>query len=194
MTQASFDLHKQKGDYAERIIKNMLESKGYVVYMPCTHGSHSFDIMAIKEKRLCVALDIKAKARMNNVRATGVNREHYDTYKRFSIKHNMPFWIVFVDEMEKSIYGNTIEQLDKEYNDTESMYPGMYPRQIHTKHGKKLVLWHLNQMKHIERLPDDDAFNLVKLSRRSYDYSPNIAESRTSDEQTRDERKTGDKA
>lgn len=172
MTRASFDFHKQKGAYAEQIIKNMLESKGYVVYMPCTDAAHSFDIMAIKDKRSCVALDIKAKARMNNIPATGVNGEHYDTYKKFSVQHNMPFWIVFVDEMEKSIYGNTIEELDKEYDDIKSMYPGKYPRRINTKYGKELVLWHLNQMKHIANLPNDDAFRLMKLSSRSYDYAP----------------------
>jgi hypothetical protein len=172
MTQQSFDFHRQKGEYAERIIKTMLESKGYVVYMPCTDGAHAFDIMAIKDKSCCVALDIKAKARMNNLLATGVNQSSYDTYKEFSHRHNMPFWIVFVDEMEKRIYGNTIDELDKDYEDLQSNYPAKYPRKIQTRFGKQIVLWHLGQMKHISELPDDDAIRLMEMSKRSYDYAP----------------------
>ena len=174
MTKISFEETKKKGEYAEKIVKQMLEAKGYVVYMPLTKGAHAFDIMAIKNKKTCIALDIKAKARLNKYPATGVDIRHYETYKEFSKKHNIPFWIVFVDEMEKKIYGNSIDLLDAEYVDHESPKMEKYPFRLLTKKNEDLILWHLNQMKEIAILPDNHANTLAGMNHRSYDYRPEL--------------------
>lgn len=172
MIRINFEERKKKGEYAEKIVKEMLEAKGYVVYMPLTKGAHAFDIMAIKNKKTCIALDIKAKARLNKYPATGVDIRHYETYKEFSKKHGMPFWIVFVDEMEKRIYGNSIDLLDVEYIDDVSTPKKTYPVRRLTRQNQELILWHLNQMKHIANLPDNHAIALAEMNHRSYEYRP----------------------
>ena len=63
MTRASFLMSLSKGEFAEQIIKGKMEARGFVVYRPTTDRAHAFDILAIKDKEKCIAIDVKAKAR-----------------------------------------------------------------------------------------------------------------------------------
>ena len=38
----------KKGNIGEKIVRNYLEKKGFIVYEPKTNGSHPFDKIAIK--------------------------------------------------------------------------------------------------------------------------------------------------
>lgn len=164
MIRKSFELAMQKGRIGEVYVKNWLERKGYIVYMPATNGAHAFDMMAIKDKAKCVALDIKCKARMNKFNATGINQNHFETYKAFQDKHNMPFWLVFVDEAEKLVYGNAIHTLEKGHRAKDGQYPMLIS-------GGKIRLWSLEQMIYICNLDDAVAAELAGLSQRNYAYT-----------------------
>lgn len=163
MTSTNFDKALQKGKYGEIVARELLESKGWVVYEPFTSGAHAFDMLAIKDKKKAIALDVKTKARMNKWKATGINLRHFETYKTFSENHNMPFWIVFVDELEMRIYGNTLQELEKPFQYKDEKYP-------FTMKSQNIRVWHLDQMKHIADLDKIITEKLIDLSQRNYEY------------------------
>lgn len=166
MTRKSFEVALQKGAVGEAIIRQHLEAKGWVVYQPITEGAHCFDMLGIFQKKSAVAFDVKAKARMNKYPCTGVNQTHFEEYQRFSERHAMPFWIVFVDEGMREIYGNTIQELER----PRSIAGIDYPWQMRARSGKVLRLWPLAAMKRIAVLSDDYASALSALNQRSYEY------------------------
>ena len=163
----NFDLALAKGEYGERIVRRILEAKGFVVYKPNTPGAHAFDALAIKDKQRCIALDVKAKARRNKYPDTGISVSHYRTYKAFSELHNMPFWIVFVDEMAGDIYGNTLEMLDREVTSNGISYPFEFQG--------KTRYWPLISMRLLHKLSEQEMLDLQNLSQRSHDYDPDFA-------------------
>lgn len=166
MTRPSFDQAKAKGAVGESIVRNILEQKGWIVYQPMTDGAHQFDMLCIKDKKAAVAFDVKAKARMNFAACTGVNQVHFEEYQRFSERHNMPFWIVFVDELMRSVYGNSLDELERPITIDGVRYP--YSKA--TKFGKMLRLWSLSSMKSIAGLDDVNVAKLAALSQRNHDY------------------------
>lgn len=166
MTQPSFERAMEKGAAGEAIVRAMLEAKGWVVYQPQTKGPHQFDMLCIKDKNAAIAFDVKAKARMNWAACTGINQTHFDEYDRFSARHNMPFWVVFVDERLGRIYGNSLTELERPV-----VVDGIsYPHKMQTKFGKLLRLWSLSSMKDIAPLDEAAAAHLAGLSQRNHDY------------------------
>lgn len=166
MTRTNFETALEKGRIGERIIRSLLEQKGWCIYQPNTPGAHAFDMMALKDKRVAIALDVKAKAMMNARPETGVNLKHYHDYRRFAERHKMDFWIFFVDEHAREIYGNRLAELDRPRvaNGCE------YPRTIRTRHGKEIILWPRDAMVGVARLSADEAQALREASQRSYAY------------------------
>lgn len=164
MTQINFKKALKKGAIGEEIIKDFLESKGWSVYQPFANKAHAFDMLAIKDKKNAIALDIKAKSRLDFIEATGVNTKHFETYKLFSEKHKMPFWIIFVDELQKTIYGNTIENLEKPVKTSTRNYPS-------TISNGNIRIWSLLSMKHISDLNEEQCNNLKSFNQRNSKYS-----------------------
>lgn len=168
MTQKNFDTAKAKGEYGEQIVREILERKGFVVYQPITNKAHAFDIMAIRDKRSCIAMDVKAKSRRNKYPDTGVNEEHYQIYAAFAEKHQMPFWVVFVDEMDGKIYGNSLRLLDTPVEVGGINYPLIWkPHQ-----GKVIRYWPLINMRHFADLTSDDMQILKSMNQRNHEFQP----------------------
>lgn len=93
------------GNYGEKIVKEYLETKGYIVYKPMTNGSHPFDNLLTKGKdKICIA-EVKTKPKMKKYNCTGFNYNHYLEYKAISKKHNLDVFIFFVDWELKAVYG-----------------------------------------------------------------------------------------
>jgi hypothetical protein len=164
--QTSFETALKKGDLAEKAIKGILEKRGYVVYMPKTEGSHAFDMLAIKNKETAIALDIKAKARRTKYKDTGIDVRLYNVYKNFSVKHNMPFWVIFVDESMKKAYGNELSVLDQE----RVLDGHKYPWECITQEGRRIVYWHIDSMITIADLEESLVNDLIVTSQRNYEY------------------------
>jgi hypothetical protein len=169
MIRKSFDKALKKGAVGEAIVRQLMEAKGWTVYQPFTEGAHAFDILGIKDKKTAIALDVKTKARLNKWPITGVSQSHFEEYWEFSEKHCMQFWIVFVDEMLREIYGNTIEELERSVLCEDGT---IYPWVSEDPRGKKIRYWHLDSMRHIADIEVDDAETLRSLSQRSYEYKP----------------------
>lgn len=168
MMSSVFKKSLRKGDVGERIVRASLEGKGWVVYQPVTEGAHHFDMLSIKDKKTAIALDVKTKARMNHYPATGINQRHFEEYQRFSKKHLMSFWIVFVDEMLAQVYGNTLKELEKPREVQGNQYPMI------KNWNPPIRLWPLEAMKNIAQLQDCDKSELINLSQRKHEYSEEI--------------------
>jgi hypothetical protein len=166
MTRPNFEISLAKGELGEVIVRQIMENKGWVVYKPITDGAHPFDILAIKNKDRAIALDVKAKSRMNKFPATGIDKNHFLQYQAFSFKHNMPFYLVFVDEAQKSIYGQSLDELEKK----RVVHGVSYPFDMPTSY-KQVRLWPLVAMKHIANIDEIMANKLSALSQRNYQYS-----------------------
>ena len=147
-----------KGKIAEDIVRRHLEGKGWNVFQPKTKGGHAFDMLCIKDKRHAFAADIKCKARMNFKPVTGVDANAMKVYRNFSVRHNMPFWLIFADEAEKRIYGNSIANL------------GIGQTMV-TKQGAVFEYWPLADMVSIAEINDDDVFLMKDASQRGYGYA-----------------------
>ena len=164
-TRANFDTAKAKGEFGEQIVRRWLEGRGFVVYKPETEGAHAFDALAIKDKERCIALDVKAKARRNLYKDTGISERHYQTYAKFSQRHKMPFWVVFVDEMQGTIYGNSLGALNEAKVVDGVTYPLNY-------NGTRF--WPLQNMVPIHELSYQEQEELGRLSQRNYAYAPGV--------------------
>ena len=70
----------KKGDIGERIVKDLLEKKGYSVYKAITEKAHAFDFLAIKGKKQLLFVEVKTKAKTNKWPATGLDIRHWNEY------------------------------------------------------------------------------------------------------------------
>jgi len=165
MTQRNFEIALAKGEVGEMVVRRHLERKGWIVYKPHTEGAHAFDILAIFKKRTAIAIDVKSKSRMNKFPATGIEQRHFEEYRAFSEKHRMPFWVVFVDESQRTVYGNALSALEVPRFVSGTQYPFIMQTTRSTLH-----LWPLDAMKHIANLDDESASQLTSLSQRNYTY------------------------
>ena len=145
----------KKGNLGEDIILKWLEEKGWICYSVTSDRPHAFDFLAVKNKKEIMIVEVKAKAKLNNFPETGIEIKHYNEYKEILEKYNIPVFIIFVDEMLKEIYGNTLEELD---NDSRESPWG------------NQILFKMKNMIHIGNLTDEQAEELRKLSERSYGY------------------------
>lgn len=168
MIQTSFEQALLKGAVGESIVREWLEAKGFVVYQPITDGAHAFDMMAIQNKTLAIALDVKTKPAMNKWPATGVDAKALKVYQQFMGRHKMPFFVAFVDEQKRSVYGNWISVLEQ----PRTVGNNHYPFSFTNKFGKQIRLWPLEAMKEIAKLTEAQAQQLKQLSQRNYDYAP----------------------
>ena len=168
MISRSFSIALKKGAVGERIVRGLLEKNGWVVYQPITNGAHCFDMLSIKDKKKAIAIDVKAKARMNKWPATGVNERHFLEYKAFSETHNMPFWIFFVDELLGKIYGNELKELEVPIE----VEGEMYPKTIQWPGNSPAIrYWSLASMKLLADISEEEMKELSSYNQRSHGYN-----------------------
>lgn len=155
----------QKGDFAEAIIHEFLESKGYVVYKPVTDSAHPFDKLAIRDKRNVIIAEVKAKAKRNYFPDTGIDVRHYNDYIAIMEKHNIPVFIFFVDEMLGEIYGNFLSRLEREVVCECRGKELKYPRE---QNG--IIYFHMDNMQSVKKLTEAEIQHLKHKSERGYEY------------------------
>jgi len=163
MTRLNFNDKPQakKGAVGERIVKTFLESKGFCCYLPATEGAHAFDFLAIKDKKQCIALDVKSKARRNYYADTGIDIRHFNTYKDFAVRHNMRFFLCFIDEMIGKAYGNWLHLLQEEKEVGGKRYPSL---------EYQIIYFPLASMRLVKILNDSEINELKNYSTRTHDY------------------------
>ena len=154
----------KKGNIGERIVRQYLESKGLVVYQPVTERAHAFDMLAIKDKKQVVIAEIKSKALMNKWKATGFEQRHYQEYINIQKRHGIPVFVFFVDEHMGKIYGNTLDELDKEMIREGAKFP------LLISNGTTRI-YHFDSMKIVHDLTAAECEELKQYTRRSYKYA-----------------------
>lgn len=152
----------KKGNYGEKLVKNYLESKGWVVYNPETDGPHGFDKLYVKDKKHLVIVEVKTKTRLNKWNATGFDIKDYEGYLFIQNKYGLEVFIFFVDEHLKSIYGNKLSVLKEKYIAKD----GVYPMKL-----KNIIVFSLETMKTSSKISDEDSLYLKEHSSRNYDYT-----------------------
>lgn len=155
-TQKNFNIALTKGEIGESIIREYLESRGWIVYSPITKNKpHYFDQLATKNKEQVIAIDVKTKARLNKWAAQGINIKHYNEYKNFIEKVNVPFYIIFVDDKNGDVYSAELKNLKNGFN------PAPY-----------IIAWELKQMKFLFNIGEEKIRLLSKYDQRSYEFEP----------------------
>ena len=153
----SFEKALTKGEIGESIVRQHLEDKGWVVYFPFTKDRpHYFDMLATYRKQKAVAIDVKTKARLNAFPGQGIDRRHYDEYMVFVRETNVPFWLVFVDEMSGDIHAAELTTLH-------------HPVELC---GGKILAWPLSQMKLIAKLSQSQQQEIQRYNQRNHDWNP----------------------
>ena len=155
----------KKGNFAEDIVREYLEGKGFIVYEPITAAAHGFDKLAVKDKKQFVIAECKAKAKRKYFDDTGFNIKHYMEYKYAEKKHNIPVFIFFIDEHLEEIYGNWLSELEKPYIEINKPY-GEYPIK-----NKSIIYFPMHNMRrNLYKLSKEQVKYLRTHSTRNYDY------------------------
>ncbi len=146
----------KKGLLGEKIITKYLEKKGWIVYNPTTKDkAHYFDILATKNKKKVIAIDVKTKARLNNWNAQGIDFKHYKQYLKFTKDTSVPFWLFFVDDKTGRVHCSDITKLKD----------GFFP-------CSSIIAWRLTQMYFLFKISEEDILNISKLDTRNYNFNP----------------------
>ena len=154
----------KKGNIGEGIMQRYLEEKGYVLYNPTTPGVHTFDNLAIKDKKNVVIAEAKTKARLTKYECTGIDIRHYEEYEYIRKKHRIPVFIFFIDEWLKEIYGNFLSLLTYERTINNITYPWYPPW------GKQILFPMCNMRRNIYTLTTEEAEGIKKYNTRHYAY------------------------
>lgn len=158
----------KKGNIGERIVQEFIESKGFVVYSAITEKAHAFDFLAIKDKKIVIAAEVKTKSLMNKYKATGFDIRNRKYYLEFSQSHNIPIFVFFVDEQRKEIYGNWLSTLEQ----VREQDGVKYPFNLKTQKAE-IRLYPFSAMKKIVDIDVEVADKLKTLSQRNYEYREN---------------------
>lgn len=149
----------EKGDIGEKLVRRALRQKGYMLATFEPGQAHPCDNIVSKWDMQFRALDIKTYPRRSFFPDTGINYSHYEKY----IKSLNVFYLIFVDEIEKKVYGNKLEELDKQVFVNGLQYP------YFDGHGdKRKVYFPLQSMEFYSNLSDDFCNELRKISTSSY--------------------------
>jgi hypothetical protein len=152
----------KKGNVGERLVRDYLERRGFIVYEPQTEGAHGFDKLAILNKRQAIIVECKSKARRNKYADTGINIKHLNEYQYISEKHNLPVFIFFVDEMLGKIYGNTLKEL---------LMPRVVDGKQYPSRENGIIYFPLINTKWVCNIGTDDIELMKANATRNYDYA-----------------------
>lgn len=156
--QRSFEIALKKGECGERIFREFLEWRGWIVYQPLTKDkAHAFDMLATKDKSQIIGIDIKTKARLNKYAAQGINIKSWNEYLSFRDKMNIPFYLVFIDDKTGDVHSFEIGSEISSFNLTD-----------------KIIAWHLKDMDFLFNIGESNIKELSKFDQRNYLFNPNI--------------------
>ena len=154
----------KKGDVGERIVDDYFRNYGYIIYTPEEGSPHLIDRYYIKDKDNLFFAEVKTKPKRNNYPDTGFDYRHYEGYKILQdLGHKV--CVFFVDEVEASVYGNTLSEISKpstlEYNGRIIEYP--------LREGE-LIYFRRDTMKEVTILTQDEVMEIRGHESRNYPY------------------------
>jgi len=144
------DADFERGRAGEDMVVLALEKLGYKVYQTRSPGAHRFDMLFTKGKQMYLG-EVKTKPRRWAYPDTGYNLNSHYIYNEESIKHNLPFYVFFVDESIKKIYYSTINNLIIRRCVEGKCYPSIEP----TRMGDNIIYFPLGAMENLCDIDDD---------------------------------------
>ena len=159
-----FNKANSKGKIGELIVGEVFKRHGWIVYTPQENMSHAFDMIVIKDKKEAMAVDVKTKPARNYYPDTGLDLKDWNIYKEFTKRYTMTFWIIFVDENSKTIYGNYLEAMEKPVTIGKITYP------LIIKTNEPEILFPLQNMITFAKLTDQEANEIKAFNQRNYKY------------------------
>ena len=160
----------KKGDIGEKIVDDIIENNPDILcYAPITDGSHPVDrIVMSRDKREMMIVEVKTLNARDFYPDTGISIDHYNQYKYLQEKYCMNVQLVFVDERKGKVYGNLIDELDKEivvkHNGRDIVYPHNKYNSYAT--GEYIRYFALDSMKEIRDLTEEEILEIRKYSNR----------------------------
>ena len=157
----------KKGDYAEKIVMENLHSKDINTFKNSIDVPHPFDFLLYKKRNGIWELnpaDVKAKPKMSKYNATGIDQKDYQTYLDIQDRYNMNVYLFFVDEEMGKVYGNYLNELEKEVIDGEQKYPFT----LKDKYGIEIRIFHMDNMITQFRLTPEHREDLIELTDQKY--------------------------
>lgn len=148
----------KKGDIGEDIIQEYLEEKGWKVYRPSTSGAHWFDMLASKDKKEIIALDVKTKARFNYRACQGINKKTCKEYVELLDVLSVPFYLFFVDDKNGNVHKVEFSKLKG-----KGFTP---PKSSH------IIAWDLQEMEYLFNIGEDKIRALSIFDKRNHKYKP----------------------
>jgi len=146
----------KKGTIAENFVQEKLQEAGWVVYRPTSR--HKVDFICEKKNEF-VAVDVKAKAQRMWYDDTGIDARDLEVYKQLPL----PVYLVFVDDITGTTYGESIAYLciaRRIGKYTYPMFSGHY------------VYFPLSAMKPLWKIPTEILQALRDVTERKKDYEP----------------------
>ena len=157
-------LQVKKGNLGEKIVDEYFEGQGYIIYEPTTDGAHLIDRLYVKDKKQLIFADVKTKPKRNKYPDTGFNYKNYKEYEVLE-KMGLEVWIIFVDEVEGAIYGNTLEKL------SEPCSIEHYGRTIEYPLTEgEIIYFYRNNMIDINLLSREEVAEIKSYNTRKYEY------------------------
>ena len=151
-----FNISLKKGELGEKIVREFLEAKDWIVYQPMTKDkAHYFDMMCTFKKEKVIAIDVKTKARLNKWNAQGIDKKHYNEYINFINTTKVNFYLFFVDDKIGDVH----------YADIKNLTNPIYP-------NDKIIAWKIEDMNFIFKLTDEQIIELLKYDQRNYKFNP----------------------
>lgn len=161
----------KKGSLGEKIVDEYLKGKGWSIYKTDENsGPHAFDRLAVKDKKHIIIAEVKSKAKMNYMNATGIDLRHFNEYLNIHQKYNLEIFMFFVDESPtiSAVYGNKFSVLiQPEYSQKENR---KYPCFM-LEWKRPTVLFDYDKMLFIKKLTATEREELERLSTRNYKYN-----------------------
>jgi len=148
----------KKGDIGEDIIQEYLEEKGWKVYRPLTSGAHWFDMLASKDKKEIIALDVKTKARFNYRACQGINKKSYLEYENLLDNIQVPFYLFFVDDKDGNVHFADLS--------------GLKGKGFTLPKCEHIIAWDLSDMKYLFNIGEEKINALSIFDKRNYKYKP----------------------
>jgi len=118
-------LEAEKGDRGERIIDVLLIKSGYQVCKNIQEGSHIIEGTVFHFDKDPFIYEVKTKTYFKRYNATGFNQKSFYNYKKLN-KFGMEVKFFFLDTDKKTIYGNTLTELEKPFKRGEIEFPLFY--------------------------------------------------------------------
>jgi hypothetical protein len=135
------------GNYGETFIKEFALSKKLKPYIPALNESFPVDSICIGPTLKMCAIEAKTKPRMKFYEKTGYDKTDHSVYMKLDI----PVWVMFIDYISGSIYGQYAHKLDK-FKEID----------------KSWVLFPLSAMTEYRKITQSEREKLIELSHSKY--------------------------